>query len=439
MKNRILIAVAVVLIIATGALLGGVFRESPSPASAEIAQAEQQVEDFQAGFKLNASTAAFVQALQAKLGVNAKDEHAWLLLGLAYQQRARETGDPTYYTKSQGSLEHALALDSKDSFAVSGLGSLALARHRFTEALALGRKAHELAPTVARNYGVIGDALIELGRYHEAFHAFDTMNRLLPDLSSYARVSYGRELRGNTTGAIKAMKLAVDAATGAKEPTAWTHVQLGKLYFNHGRYGLALREMRLANMSFPEYAYGLDAQAQVEAALGNRKAAIALERAAVDAIPLPQYVAGLGDLYRVTGRPALARQQYALIGAIEKLLRANGVKVDLEIALFDVDHGITLGHALEHARIGQRNRPSIDGDDVLGWALARNGRCAEALPYSQHALRLGTQDALKFFHRGMIERCLGHSADARRWFRRALALNPQFSVIWAPVARRYAA
>src|SRR5262249_50485878 len=262
MKNRILIAAAVVVIIATGALLGGVSRESPSPASAEIAQAEQQVEDFQAGFKLNASTAAFVQALQAKLGVNAKDEHAWLLLGLAYQQRARETGDPTYYTKSQGSLEHALALDSKDSFAVSGLGSLALARHRFTEALALGRKAHELAPTVARNYGVIGDALIELGRYHAAFHAFDTMNRLLPDLSSYARVSYGRELRGNTTGAIKAMKLAVDAATGAKEPTAWTHVQLGKLYFNHGRYGLALREMRLANMTFPEYAYGLDAQAQ---------------------------------------------------------------------------------------------------------------------------------------------------------------------------------
>jgi tetratricopeptide (TPR) repeat protein len=439
MKNRILIAAVAVAVIAAGALLGGVFRESPSPASAEIALAEQQVEDFQAGFKLNASTAAFVQALQAKLGVNAKDEHAWLLLGLAYQQRARETGDPTYYTKSQGSLEHALALDKNDAFAVSGLGSLALARHRFEEALSLGEKAHRLAPTVARHYGVIGDALVELGRYDEAFHAFDTMNRLRPDLSSYARISYGRELHGNTPGAIKAMKLAVDAATGAKEPTAWTHVQLGKLYFNHGRYALALREMRLANTIFPEYAYGLDAQAQVEAALGNTKAAIALERAAVDAIPLPQYVAALGDLYRVTGRPAAARQQYALIGAIERLLRANGVKVDLEIALFDVDHGIALKHALSLARIGQRNRPSIDGDDVLAWALARNGRCAEAMPYSQRALLLGTQDALKFFHRGMIERCLGHSADARTWFRRALELNPQFSLIWAPVARRYSA
>jgi len=61
------------------------------------------------------------------------------------------------------------------------------------------------------------------------------------------------------------------------------------------------------------------------------------------------------------------------------------------------------------------------------------------MPYSQRALLLGTQDAVKFFHRGMIERCLGHSADARTWFRRALELNPQFSLIWAPVARRYSA
>src|SRR5439155_19983068 len=115
-----------------------------------------------------------------------------------------------------------------------------------------------------------------------------------------------------------------------------------------------------------------------------------------------------------------------------------GVKTDLEIALFDADHGIALRHALALARIGRRDRPSIDGDDVLGWTLYRNDRCAEALPYSKHALRLGTQDALKFFHRGMIERCLGHEADARHWFRRALALNPHFSLLWAPVARRLA-
>jgi tetratricopeptide (TPR) repeat protein len=425
-------------VIAAGfaALFGGALRETPNAASAEIAAAEQQVEDFQAGFKLNASTAEFVQALQAKLGVDQKDEHSWLLLGLAYQQRARETGDPTYYSKSEGSLRRALALDPKDSFVYSGLGSLALSRHRFEDALRLGEEAHRLAPTIARHYGVIGDALIELGRYPQAFHEFDVMNKLLPDLSSYARVSYGRELRGDTAGAIKAMKLAIDAATGAREPTAWTHVQLGKLYYNHGRYADALREFRLANRLFPSYAYGLDAQAQAEWALGRTPAAIALEREAVDLIPLPQYVAFLGDLYKTTGHPVLAQRQYDLIGAIEQLLRANGVRTDLEISLFDTDHGIRLPHALALARIGQRERPSIDGDDALAWALARNGQCAAALPYSEHALRLGTQDALKFFHRGMIERCLGQTRLSRVWLEKALSLNPHFSVLWAPVARR---
>jgi hypothetical protein len=34
----------------------------------------------------------------------------------------------------------------------------------------------------------------------------------------------------------------------------------------------------------------------------------------------------------------------------------------------------------------------------------------------------------------MIERCLG-DVSARSWFRRALAINPHFSFLWAPVAR----
>jgi tetratricopeptide (TPR) repeat protein len=435
MSTRIAILAALVAVAAFGALLGGVFRESSSAASAALAGA-QAAEDFKAGFSLNASTASLVAELQSRLEANPQDEHSYVLLGLAYQQRARETGDPSYYPKSAGVLRHALGIAPKDSLAISGLGSLALSRHRFRDGLALGEQALKLNPYSARPYGVIGDALVELGRYGEAFAAFDRMNKLRPSLSSYARVSYGRELIGHTAAAIRAMRLAVDAATGAAEPTAWTHVQLGKLYWSHGRLALAEHQYRFALFVFPGYAYGLDALAQVVAAKGDYRRAIALERRAVDAIPLPQYVAALGDLYRVTGRPALARRQYALIGAIERLLRANGVRTDLEIALFQVDHGIALRHALARARLAHAERPSIDGDDVLAWALARNGRCPEALGWSRHALRLGTQDALKLFHRGMIERCLGHSRASREWLGKALALNPHFSLLWAPVARR---
>jgi tetratricopeptide (TPR) repeat protein len=437
MRNRILITAAVLIAAAFGALFGGAFRDSGSAASASLAGA-QAAEDFKAGFSLNASTASLAADLQSRLRANPKDEHSYVLLGLAYQQRARETGDSAYYPKSEGVLRRALALDSKDYLAVSGLGSLALSRHRFREALTLGEQARKLNPYSARAYGVIGDAYVELGRYTKAFAAFDRMNKLRPSLSSYARVSYGRELIGHTAAAIRAMKLAVDAATGAAEPTAWTHVQLGKLYWNHGRLALAEREYRLALQVFPGYAYGLDALAQVVAAKGHYRQAIALERSAVAAIPLPQYVAALGDLYRVTGRRVSAQRQYALIGAIERLLNANGVRTDLEIALFQVDHGIALHHALARARLARSERPSIDGNDVLAWALVRNNRCAEALPYSRAGLRLGTQDALKFFHRAMVERCLGHTAAARGWFGRALALNPHFSLLWAPVARRYA-
>jgi len=140
----------------------------------------------------------------------------------------------------------------------------------------------------------------------------------------------------------------------------------------------------------------------------------------------------------VTGHERLARRQYALIGVIQRLLGANGVKTDLETALFDVDHGIRLERTLALARLARRERPSIDGDDVLAWALARTGHCGEALRFSERALRLGTRDAPKDFHRGMIERCLGHDVQARLWLRRALGLNPHFSLLWAPLARRYA-
>ena len=426
-KRLVLGAVAVALT-TTALLLGGVFRDSSgaSPAAAPALQLTPT------------STNELVARLQATLRMNPDDVTSLDSLGLAYQQRARETGDPTYYAKSDEALHRALRLEPRDLIATSGLGSLALSRHRFRRALALGRRARAISPTTARNYGVIGDALVELGRYREGFRAFDTMASIRPDLSSYARIAHARELLGNVPGAISAMRLALDAAAGQGEAEAWTHVQLSKLYLSVGRIAAARAEARQALRVFPEYALGLDALARAEAASGRYRAAIGFEQEAVNRIPLPQYVSMLGDLYRVNGRERQARRQYALIHVIERLLVANGVKTDLETALFDVDHGIRLNASLALARKAQRERPSIDGDDVLAWALERTGHCGEAQRYSKRALRLGTLDALKDFHRGMIERCLGNHAEAADWFRRALRLNPHFSLLWAPTARRLA-
>jgi tetratricopeptide (TPR) repeat protein len=259
---------------------------------------------------------------------------------------------------------------------------------------------------------------------------------LKPSAASYARISYARELLGHVDAAEQAMRLAASAAVGEREASSWTHVQLGLLYLGHGRPKLAQRELRIALRLDPTYYLALDGMAQVQAALGRPHRAIAYARAAVDRVPLPAQVALLGDLYRSVGKERLARTQYGLIRVIERLLAANGVRNDLDIALFDADHGIALPHALTLARRGYAERPSVFGDDVLGWTLARNGRCTEALRHSQRSLRLGTRDASKFFHRGYVAACLGNHARAAVWYRRALALNPRFSILWGPVARK---
>ena len=438
-RKRLMFGAAAAGLTAAAVLLGGALRDSSSasPAPLRTTAKAPTGAQLQAGFATG-NTSELVARLQASLRANAYDVNSLDSLGLAYQQRARETGDPSYYTKSDEALHRALRLAPRDLYATSGLGSLALSRHRFRLALVLGRRAHAISPTTARNYGVIGDALVELGRYREGFRAFDTMAGMRPDLSSYARISHARELIGDVPGAISAMKLAIDSAAGQGEAEAWTHVQLGKIYFNVGRFAAAGAEATRALQVFPDYAYALDVLARAEAARGRYRAALARENEAVNRIPLPQYVSTLGDLYRVTGQARQAGRQYALIHVIERLLVANGVQTDLETALFDVDHGIRLHASLALARAAHRERPSIDGDDVLAWALERTGHCGEAQRYSRRALRLGTLDALKMFHRGMIERCLGNRVEARTWFARALRLNPQFSLLWAPVARRYA-
>jgi tetratricopeptide (TPR) repeat protein len=415
-------------------LFGGLASRSASPAAAPSAssQTNRLADGFAAG-----DTAALVLRLQAGLRVQPDNVHGLDLLALAYQQRARETGDPSYYTLSDGVLHKALRLAPHDLDATSGLASLALSRHRFALALRLGRKALAISPTTARNYGVVGDALLELGRYRAAFAEFDTMTRLQPSVSSYSRIAYARELEGRLDAARNALLLALDAAADEPEPSAWTQTQLGKLELGRGRLALAGRHLRAALGTMPGYVYALDALAQVELAGGHLQRATALERRAVATIPLPQFVGLYGDLLAATGHRRAAQIQYSTEQGIRRLLIANGVRTDLETALFDVDHGIRPKESLALARVAQRARPSIDGDDVLAWALARNGRCTEALRYSKLALRLGTRDAAKLFHRAEIESCLGR--DPRPWARRAVALNPHFSVLWGPTLRRLAA
>lgn len=357
------------------------------------------------------------------------DAHA--ALGAAYLQRARETADPTAYVRAEEALVAALRLDPRHVDALVGSGALALARHSFRDALAFGERARQISPATARIYGVIADAQIELGRYDEAVATIQTMVDLRPDLGSYSRVAYARELYGDLGGAIEAMDMAVRAGGPTRENTEWTRVQLGNLHFARGDLAAAEEQYRRSLAALPDYVHALAGLARVRAAQGAIDEAEALYGRAIARAPLPEFVIALGELLEAAGRTAEAERQYELVRA---MLASGGVDTSLELARFEADHGDPAA-ALALARAAYERRPGVVGAATLAWALERAGAHEEARRRSAEALRLGTQDALTLFHAGMIARSLGDEAAARAHLEAALGLNPHFSPLYGPVAR----
>ncbi len=429
MRSLVFLIVVGTLIVVSWALA----RSNPAnavPASAQPGFTEM----FQ---RATGTTDHLIDNLQARLRTAANDWQAYGQLGLAHLQKARETGDPDHYRKAENTLNRALALQPDDYVAVSAMGMLALARHQFAESLTWGERARRLNPERTYAYGVIADAQIELGKYDEAAMTLQAMVDLRPDLSSYARISYLRELYGDTEGALEMMRLAASGGGPNAEHTAWLRTQLGNLSFNSGDLPKAESEYQYALTRLPGYVYGLAGLGRVRFAQGQMDEAIKLLTQATQTIPLPEFVILLGDLYWATGNLDAAQRQYDLLGAIQTLYEANGVDLDLEIALFNADHDRDLQATLTKAREAYARRPSVYAADVLAWVLYKTSNYGEARAYSEQALRLGTKDALKIFHAGMIAQRLGDTATAMHYLKQALALNPHFSIRFAQEARNH--
>jgi tetratricopeptide (TPR) repeat protein len=375
-----------------------------------------------------------IEQLQQRLREVPGDWNAANGLGLAYVQQARVTADPSYYPKAEAVLGSSLRTHPTDNAgAYVGLAALAAARHDFVGALRDGKRAERIDPYEGAVYGVIGDALLELGRYDAATTAFQTMVDTAPGLSSYARVSYVRELHGDLRGALAAMRAARDVA-GTPQDAAWAANQLGELAWSSGDVREAAARYHEAAQLDPSWVPPLAGLAKVAWARGRADAAIAGYREVVARSPLPEYVVMLGDLLWSTGDRAGAREQYGLARAEAALFRANGVNVDLELALFDADHGRP-GPALRAAGAEWERRQSIHVADAYAWALHAAGRDAAALGYERRALALGTRSAPFRYHLGMIELALGRDAAGVADLRAALRINPNFSILGPSVAR----
>ncbi len=86
-----------------------------------------------------ADTATTVASLERRVAARPDDERSLALLGLAYAQRLRETGDASFLARSSRALARARELDPRDPVALTGLASLAATRHQFRLAERLAR------------------------------------------------------------------------------------------------------------------------------------------------------------------------------------------------------------------------------------------------------------------------------------------------------------
>jgi tetratricopeptide (TPR) repeat protein len=383
-------------------------------------------------------TAAVVARLQADLRRRPGEPRLLTQLGVAYLARARETADPTWFTKATGVLGQASRLDPSDPATMVARGLLDLGRHQFRSALAWGTRAATANPDLADALGVVFDAQVELGRYQAAVVTAQAMVDRKPTQGSLARVSYARELLGDPAGAVAAMVQAAAAGGGSATDRAYVQTLIGNLHLGAGRLAPAEAAYRRALDGVDGYGLAEVGLARVAAARGDLAGAARLLAPAADRLPLPATVALLGDVRAALGDRAAAGDQYRLVRAIERLNRANGVAVDLELARFEADHardpGADPARAVAMARRALADRPTIYGQDTLGWALRQAGRAGQALPHERAAVRLGTRDALLWYHLAATETDLGMTAPARHHLAEAFAISPYLSVRDQPAA-----
>ena len=374
---------------------------------------------------------------QQLLNRNPRNATAYHGLGDVFIRKARETGDADYFNRAESALKKSLELSPQNAGAMRHLAYVFYSRHDFDQAASHARQAIEMDSSDADAYGVLGDALLETGKYERAEEAYRKMMDLEENLYSYSRLAGLKSLRGDTSGAIADLKAAIAAGKAQKQPVesiAWAEWQIGVEHFALGELKEAETFFRQSLETYPNYYRALAGMGQVRAAQRQFDQAIQFYQKAIAILPMPDYVAALGDIYAKIGRAAEAKQQYELVEYIGRLSALNQVLYNRELAYFYADHDIKPKEALELAQRELDYRRDVYAYDVAAWSLYRNGKFQEARAAIREALKLGTKDAKLLFHAGMIQQALGEKEPAREFLARAIALNPQFNILLAEKA-----
>lgn len=391
-----------------------------------------------------------IQFFQAQLARDPAYYVNYNRLASAYVQKARETGDISYYELAEKALKKSLDLESQHSEASAAfaqLGGVQFAEHRFSEAAVSAEHATKLEPADPAGWALAGDAQLEMGNYVDAEAMF---RKLVPadeihphhgvDYLSATRRGSLAWIRGDVSNAISLMTQATALAEQANLPAenqAWTQFMLGEQLFQSGDVAKAEAAMKASLAAYPSYHRALAGMGQIRVAQLRFDEGGRYYKQAIDVIPLPVYAAALGDIYARLGKKSEADKQYALVEYIGQLSVLNKQVYNRELAMFYADHDRRLDQALALAQKELEVRHDVYTWDALAWALLKNGRAQDASEAMKKALALGTRDPLLFFHAAGVEHKLGNARQSSEYARDAIAINPQFHVLYADQARQW--
>ncbi len=235
-----------------------------------------------------------IRFFQWKVSQDPDDFFNYDRLGTAYIQKARETGDVTYYNLAAARHWKSRSIWSpptpkphlrRSILRPSIMPTIALAKRWHWRSKRLTLNPPDITP-----YALIGDARSEMGEYSEAWAAYRHLQNPKGPQSAASGVQYleqSREsakslLTGDTKAAIDHMRRAVDIAVEsrmARETIAWSNFTLGEELLPGWRSGERARlAYNDALKTYPDYHRALAGSAKVSSAEGRLDEAIGLYR-----------------------------------------------------------------------------------------------------------------------------------------------------------------
>jgi tetratricopeptide (TPR) repeat protein len=330
----------------------------------------------------------------AELRKNADNSEARLKLAECFIQEARVTGEhPHYYPAALGLVDRVIVfLDAKSTptinekdllfRALSHKASIQLSLHDFATALKTAERAVSINPYNAYIYGCLVDANVELGNYTAAVEMCDKMVGIRPDLRSYARVSYLREIHDDHKGAIEAMKMAVAAGYPGYEQTEWARLQLGNLYQKYGTAQQAENEYLTSLQARENYPFAVAACASLEAEKGNYAKALETYKKAAEILPEISFYIEMAQIYKKMGDAAALD---TTIGQVKEMFKEDmsaGHNINLEAARFYLELTDNIDEALTLAQTEFARRPNNkDVNQLMADIYLKKGDKVEAAKY----------------------------------------------------------